>query len=91
MGLIFETVDWQRQSTNPHNSHTSGPANAPEGTSELVGIKAPPQLSAGEDCALRHQPSFQITPQGNRQLACDGNDHNSPYASALPLSSPLEP
>ena len=44
-----------------------------------------------EDGALGDQPGFQITPERNRQLSCQGNNHDAPDTSLLTLGAVMEP
>ena len=44
-----------------------------------------------ENGALRDQPGFQITPEGNCQFARQGNDHDAPDAPLLTLGAVMEP
>ena len=39
-----------------------------------------------EDRALWHEAKLDVTPEGNRQLACNGDDHDFPHTLALTRS-----
>jgi hypothetical protein len=44
-----------------------------------------------EDRALWHEANLDVTPEGYRQLACNGDDHDFPHALALTRSALNEP
>ena len=44
-----------------------------------------------DDSAFRDQSGLQITPQGDRQFARQGDDHDAPDAPLLTLGSVMEP
>src|SRR5262245_54288801 len=85
MGLIFLTADWQvpicDADPQPHTTH-------PTGVSELSALST----LSHKGRSLRNQTLLEITPEGNGELARDGDDHdalNAPVLPFGPLHKPL--
>src|SRR5262249_26995750 len=89
MGLIFRTADQQRADLRSRRTvtHPTRPTH-PTGVSELSALST---LSP-KDRSLRNQTLLEITPEGDGELARDGNDHdalNAPVLPCSPLHKPL--
>ena len=69
----------------PSYSHTSYPPDTPEtGVSELSALSR-------KGRSLRNQTLREITPEGNGELARDGNDHDALNAPVLPFGPLRKP
>ena len=83
MGLIFRTaiLPSGHAVTHPTRQQGSGLLNS------LLALAH----SRFDDGALRDQPGFQVTPERNHQLSCQGNNYDAPDTPLLTLGVVMEP
>src|SRR5262245_38227240 len=82
MGLIFPTAD--RQGADLRCRHTATHPTCPTHPTGVSELSALSTLSH-KGRSLRNQTLLEITPEGNGELARDGDDHDVLNATVLPF------